>query len=99
MSIKVVPIWMENIEDEDLVFIKRFILASGSLKEIANSYNVSYPTVRNRLNDLIKKIEIADDESEEPYISLIKSLVIDGKVEFDAAKILISEYHKSRGGE
>lgn len=97
MAIKVIPVWMENLENEDMVFIKRFILASGSLKEIANSYGVSYPTVRTRLDNLIEKIKITDDESEEPYVSLIKRLVIDEKVDFDAAKILISEYYKSKG--
>lgn len=39
----IVPDWMNNLEDEDIVFIKKFILASGSLKEIASEYNVTYP--------------------------------------------------------
>ena len=30
-----VPMWMKNLDDEDMIFIKRFLLASGSLKEIA----------------------------------------------------------------
>ena len=30
--IEVVPEWMANLEDEDVVFIKKFLLASGSLK-------------------------------------------------------------------
>ena len=47
MSIKVVsPPWMADLDDEDVSFIKRFVLASGSLKEIASEYGVSYPTVR-----------------------------------------------------
>ena len=32
--IEYIPVWMENLESEDLTFIKNFILASGSLKEI-----------------------------------------------------------------
>ena len=27
-----IPAWMAELEDEDLAFIKKFILASGSLK-------------------------------------------------------------------
>ena len=46
--IEVIPSWMENLEVEDLTFIKNFILSSGSLKEIAREYDVSYPTVRLR---------------------------------------------------
>ena len=43
MAIEVVPDWMVNLDDEDVSFIKNFIMASGSLKEIANQYNVTYP--------------------------------------------------------
>ena len=49
-----VPVWMAELEDEDLAFIKKFILASGSLKEVASVYGVSYPTVRLRLDRLIQ---------------------------------------------
>ena len=40
--------WMNFLEDEDLAFVKRFILFSGSLKDLADAYNVSYPTLRLR---------------------------------------------------
>ena len=46
MAIEIVPDWMADLEEEDLAFIKRFLLASGSLKEIAKQYGVTYPTVR-----------------------------------------------------
>ncbi|HIT72751.1 hypothetical protein B5E58_07450 [Tyzzerella sp. An114] len=90
----IVPDWMNNLEDEDIVFIKKFILASGSLKEIASEYNVTYPTVRLRLDRLIQKIKISEDTANEPYIALIKRLAINDKIDFDTAKILISEYKK-----
>ena len=35
MAITTVPEWMENLEEEDLVFIKKFVLYSGSLKKLA----------------------------------------------------------------
>ncbi len=90
----IVPDWINNLEDEDIVFIKKFILASGSLKEIASEYNVTYPTVRLRLDRLIQKIKISEDTANEPYIALIKRLAINDKIDFDTAKILISEYKK-----
>lgn len=46
MAIEVVPEWMAQLDDEDVSFIKKFILASGSLKEVAGVYGVTYPTVR-----------------------------------------------------
>lgn len=94
MSINNIPGWLADLDDEDLNFIKNFILASGSLKEIATIYNVTYPTIRLRLDKLIQKIKVNDSESNEPYIALIKKLAIDEKITIDTAKILISEYKK-----
>lgn len=94
MAIGVVPEWMVNLEDEDVIFIKKFLMASGSLKEMAGQYDVTYPTVRLRLDKLIQKIQISDDVSNDPYIALIKRLVVNDKIDFDTAKILISEYKK-----
>ena len=91
------PEWAKNLDDEDLVFIKRFLLSSGSLKEIAKQYQVTYPTVRIRLNKLIEKIKLADSNVDDPYIALIKKLVINEQLEFDAAKLLINEYKKMKG--
>lgn len=94
MSIEVVPEWMINLDDEDVAFIKNFIMSSGSLKEVANQYEVTYPTVRLRLDRLIQKIQINEDTVNEPYIALIKRLAVNEKIDFDTAKILITEYKK-----
>ena len=85
--------WIENLDDAEIDFIKRFILESGSLKEMAAIYGVSYPTVRLRLDRLIEKIKLSDKE-DLSYVSLIKTMAIDGKITLDAAKVLIEEYKK-----
>ena len=71
-------------------------MSSGSLKEIASIYGVTYPTVRLRLDRLIQKIQISEDTTNEPFVSLIKRLAMNEKLDFDTAKILISEYKKQR---
>ena len=88
----VMPLWFSKLENEDVEFIKKFILASGSLKEMARQYGVTYPTVRLRLDKLIQKIKVNEDLENEPYVSLIKRMVIDEKIDYDVAKILIEEY-------
>lgn len=85
---------MADLDEEDVVFIRRFLLASGSLKEVAGEYGVSYPTVRLRLDRLIQKIRLSDDRAADPYVALIKRLAVNDKVDFEAAKLLISEYRK-----
>lgn len=47
------PIWTQ-LSLEEQAFVLEFILQSGSLKEMAKKLNKSYPTVRNKLDDLIE---------------------------------------------
>lgn len=94
-----IPDWLADLEDEDLVFIKKFILASGSLKEMASQYGVTYPTVRLRLDRLIQKIQINEQAGADPYVSLIKRLAVNDKLDFDTAKLLISEYRQTKKEE
>ena len=96
MTIRVVPSWMENLEEEDITFIKNFMLVSGSLKEMAAKYDVTYPTVRLRLDRLIDRIKMTDDQEAEPYVKLIKRLALEDRIDFETAKPLISEYKKER---
>ena len=96
MSIDRVPGWMAGLEEEDAAFIRNFLLCSGSLKDIAGQYGVSYPTVRLRLDRLIQKIQLTENAEADPYISLVKRLAVDDKLDFDTAKILITAYRKTK---
>jgi hypothetical protein len=76
--------WTELLSDEDRVFLKRFILTSGSLKELAAAYSVTYPTVRLRLDRLIEKIKVFDKKNTaDDYERLLRGLYAEGR--FDAA--------------
>jgi len=44
------------LPEEEQHFILQFFLSSGSLKEMAVQMGKSYPTVRNKLDDIIEKI-------------------------------------------
>ena len=47
------PLGQLTVEDQD--FILQFVKASGSLKEMSRLLKLSYPTVRNRLNEIIAR--------------------------------------------
>ena len=94
-----IPDWLSALEDEDLVFVKKFLLASGSLKEMARQYGVTYPTVRLRLDRLIQKIQMGEQEGADPYVSLVKRLAVNDKLDFDTAKLLIQAYKKAKQKE
>ncbi|SHG09275.1 DUF2089 family protein [Ornithinibacillus halophilus] len=91
-----IPNWVLTLENEDIEFIKNFILNSGSLKEIAKVYDVSYPTVRIRLNRLIEKIKMSDSFENEEFIKFIKSLSIDDRLSVEDAKLIIEKYKNER---
>lgn len=94
---KEIPQWVTGLEEEELNFIKRFVLSSGSLKEMAQIYQVTYPTMRIRLDRVIAKIQSSDEQEEEEFVKLVKRMVIEEKLDFDAAAVLIREYRKEKG--
>lgn len=77
-----------KLPEEDLQFIFDFVKCSGSLKDMANKQNISYPTLRNKLNELIDRIENLDAKEEGARMKILK-LLEDGKISTkDAAKRL-----------
>ena len=86
--------WFFNLEFEEQEFIKRFILSSGSLKQLAKEYDVSYPTVWVRLDRLINKIEIIDTIKDSFEVEIM-NMVINEKISLETAKTIIKK-HKER---
>ena len=93
---KNIPRWMQELGEEDWQFIKRLILASGSLKDVAGQYAISYPTVRIRLDRLIEKIKILDtDCALSPFHQAIQLLLVEGKLDMQVARTIISAHDDS----
>src|SRR4051794_20823597 len=87
--------WIDRLDDEDLAFLKRFLLASGSLKELAQAYGISYPTVRLRLDRLIAKIEVFDSHTPmSEFERTLRGLHADGKVDIATLKVLLASHGK-----
>ncbi|KPH71789.1 MULTISPECIES: DUF2089 family protein [Bacillaceae] len=97
MDIKNVPDWILSLDEEDMEFIKKFVMNSGSLKEIAKIYEVSYPTVRIKLDRLIEKIKLNDAADNEEFIKFIKQLSIDDRINLEEAKLIIEKYKNEKG--
>ncbi|AKG05851.1 hypothetical protein AAV35_013965 (plasmid) [Salimicrobium jeotgali] len=96
MSGKNIPSWVLSLDVEDLEFIKKFVVNSGSLKKLADIYNVSYPTVRTRVDRLIHRIEIHNEQEEENLASFIRQLAIEERISLEDAKLLIEKYKVER---
>ena len=48
---------LASLSSADQRFVVQFVTVGGSLKEMAKHLKVSYPTVRNRLNQVIERIQ------------------------------------------
>ncbi len=85
--------WVDRLSDEDKSFLKRFVLASGSLKAVAEEYGISYPTVRLRLDRLIEKIKIFDSEQVvSEFERQLRAQHIDGKIDHATMKQLLDAH-------
>ena len=83
-----------RLDEADLEFILRLVLASGSLKDLASSYGVSYPTIRARLDRLIARLqEMLSGRTVEPMAGLLADLVEKGQVTPQAARAVL-ELHR-----
>jgi hypothetical protein len=91
--------WIDALEEEDVTFIKRFVLASGSLKELASVYGISYPTVRLRLDRLIQKIQLLEhSEVTSPFERLLRLQHADGKIDHQTLKLLLESHRAELAG-
>jgi hypothetical protein len=90
------PAWLEVLGPEDLEFLRRFLLASGSLKDLAAEYQVSYPTIRNRLDRLIGKVRAAEDPKiNDPFVRKLRILVADGALPQALARELLEAHREA----
>ena len=87
--------WIDYLDEEDLAFVKRFLLSSGSLKDLAGAYGISYPTVRLRLDRLIAKIQVVDDQQvTSSFEKVLRVQLAEGKLDISTFKRLLAVHHE-----
>lgn len=85
--------WLVKLSDEDASFIKRLVLASGSLKDLARAYSITYPTVRLRLDRLIEKIKVLDSqEIVSEFERALRARYAEGKIDMETLKALLAAH-------
>lgn len=90
--------WLAKLTDEDTAFIKRFVLASGSLKDLAKAYGISYPTVRLRLDRLIEKVKVLDSHDiVSEFERTLRAHYAEGKLDMETLKALLAAHQDELG--
>ena len=91
------PTWLAVLDEDDLTFVRRFVLCSGSLKDLAAEYGVSYPTLRGRLDRLIARVRAAEDpRPSDPLERKLRVLVADGRMPAPLARELLAAHRAAQ---
>jgi hypothetical protein len=73
-----------QLAPDDLTFVTAFVRSSGSLKAMAQLLGVSYPTVRNRLDEILQKLDALGRGVDKRRHEILDALE-NGKMTADAA--------------
>lgn len=94
------PTWVVSLDADDLQLVRRFVLASGSLKDLAADYGVSYPTIRARVDALIARMRLLDKNvSDDVFEARLRLLVAEGVVTPGIGKELLRLHQQTKGEE
>jgi hypothetical protein len=78
------PLFLLSREDLDL--IAELVLCSGSLKDLAQAYGVSYPTIRARLDRVIARLrEAMQGRKPDKLTELLATMVERGELSASSA--------------
>ncbi|KAA3648008.1 MAG: DUF2089 domain-containing protein [Chloroflexi bacterium] len=84
-----------QLTPEQLAFVELFIRNEGKLNRLEDELNLSYPTIRNRLHDVIRALGYEPGEeisglSEEERTAILDDLN-EGKIDYEEAMRLLQE--------
>ena len=81
------------LDSDDLDFIVQFVLSSGSLKEMAQLYSVSYPTIRATLDRVIENLRSClRGAPPDAVTELLAKMVERGEIEPGTARSIRAVY-------
>lgn len=85
--------WLAGLKQEQLDFVKLFITVQGSIREMEKRLGISYPTVKNRLAEIIRVI--ASGEAPNLDFSDVFSDLEQGFISVEEALNIIQTRRKS----
>ena len=91
---------LTTLPREDLDLIMELVLKSGSLKDLAAHYGVSYPTIRSRLDKVILRVQaILAGVRPDPLSELLADLVERGELSVQTARHIRETARKATKGD
>ncbi|HLD74169.1 MAG TPA: DUF2089 domain-containing protein [Bdellovibrionota bacterium] len=88
-AFKLNPLFKLSPEDQDFALI--FLKNRGNIKAVEEELGISYPTVRNKLNQLIQSLGFENEAYEHETVSDILNALKTGKIDVKNALDLINK--------
>ncbi len=60
------PPQFATLSEDQMTFVRHFLRARGNLSEVEKILGVSYPTIRNKLDEINKTLDEAEDNADSP---------------------------------
>ena len=79
---------LSNLNDKQIAFVETFLINRGNIQKVGKALGISYPTVRNRLDAVLKAMGV--DPQEQDILAMVKS----GELSVEEAAKMISELKK-----
>lgn len=79
---------LARLPSEQQHLVEQFLLAGGNLKEAARSLEISYPTLRKRLDDLIEALSRLREKDDEQAGQLLDEVEDGGRRPEEAARLI-----------
>ncbi len=57
--------WVENLSNEQMDFVRLFLMSQGNIKVMEKRLGISYPTVKNRLAEINRIISRQDVQTDD----------------------------------
>ena len=76
---------LSRLTSEDQIFIIAFIRSHGSIKDMESLFDISYPTVKNRLNQIARQLEFVEVNPPSSRSEILRDLE-EGKITFEEAE-------------
>jgi len=78
------------LSEEELKFLKSFILSYGNISVVAKKYNISHPTAKLRLKAIIKKLGWEEEDSGISARKIIE-MIENGEISVEEALKILKE--------
>jgi hypothetical protein len=79
-----------QLSDDDYQFLKIFLSTQGRITEIEKLLGISYPTIKNKIEDLLKKLNLAMVDMQDDPIDALS----EGKISVDEAVAILKQRRK-----